>query len=144
MLEVATFVLVRTLAGRGQPKAFPSGALNNQPRGLLNLDTDHPVRAEEQLFMRTCQPTVLSAIASAAGTAMQKKPLPTDFKVLVGMVVVLTIPFALTLMTITQARPLVIDLAANPTPHGYTWSLSLFIVPVVVLAASVSMRRQNP
>jgi len=144
MLEVATFVLVRTLAGRGQPKAFPSGALNNQRRGLLNLDTDHPVRAEEQLLMRTCQPTVLSVIASAAGTAMQKKPLPTDFKVLVGMVVVLTIPFALTLMTITQARPLVIDLAANPTPHGYTWSLSLFIVPVMVLAAWVSMRPQNP
>ena len=70
--------------------------------------------------------------------------MPTDVKVLLAMVAVLVIPFALTLMTVQQPRPLVTDLAANPTPHGYTWSLSLFIVPVLVLATWVSMRRQNP
>ena len=75
---------------------------------------------------------------------MQNKPLPTDFKVLVAIAAVLTIPFALTLKTITQPRPLVTDLVSNPTPYGYTWSLSLFIVPVVVLATWVSARRQNP
>ena len=47
---------------------------------------------------------------------MQKRPLPDDFKVLVWMIVVLVIPFALTLMTIQQPRALVTDLAANPTP----------------------------
>ena len=75
---------------------------------------------------------------------MKKKRMPADFKVLVWMGVVLVIPFALTLMTIQQPRALVLDLAANPTPHGYTWSLSLFIVPVLVLAAWVSFRKQNP
>src|SRR6185369_9418947 len=75
---------------------------------------------------------------------MQKKPLPTDFKVLVAMAAMLIIPFALTLRTITQARPLVTDLTASATPLGYTWSLSLFIVPVAVLATWVSARKQNP
>ena len=75
---------------------------------------------------------------------MKKKRMPADFKVLVWMGVVLVIPFALTLMTIQQPRALVLDLAANPTPHGYTWSLSVFIVPVLVLAAWVSFRKQNP
>lgn len=70
--------------------------------------------------------------------------MPEDFKVLIWMIVVLVIPFALTLMTVTQPRSLVADLAANPTPRGYTWSLSLFIVPVLVLAFWVSLRKQNP
>jgi hypothetical protein len=75
---------------------------------------------------------------------MPKRPLPPDLKVLIAMVFVLVVPFALTLMTIQQPRPLVTDLVANPTPHGYTWSLSLFIVPALVLAAWVSLRQQNP
>jgi hypothetical protein len=69
--------------------------------------------------------------------------MPTDFKVLVAMAVVLVIPFALTLRTVIAPRPLVTDLASNPTPRGYTWSLTLFIVPVLVLASWVSMRKQN-
>ncbi len=75
---------------------------------------------------------------------MKKRPLPTDFHVLIGMVAVLVIPFALTLMTITKPRVLITDLAANPSRYGYTWSLSLFIVPVVVLASWVSLRKPNP
>jgi hypothetical protein len=75
---------------------------------------------------------------------MPKRPLPTDVKVLIGMAAVLVIPFALTLMTIKKQRPLIIDLVANPTPHGYTWSLSLFILPVLVLAFWVLKRKHNP
>jgi len=75
---------------------------------------------------------------------MKKPPMPTDFKVLVWMIIVLVVPFALTLLTVAQPRTLVTDLAANPTPRGYTWSLSLFIVPVLVLALWVSLRKQNP
>ena len=75
---------------------------------------------------------------------MKKRSLPTDFTVLVWIAVVLVIPFALTLNTISQPRPIVADLAANPTHHGYTWSLSLFIIPVLVLAVWVSFRKQNP
>lgn len=70
--------------------------------------------------------------------------MPPDFKVLVAMVVVLVIPFALTLRTVIEPRALVTDLAANPTPRGYTWSLTLFIVPVLVLASWVLLRKQNP
>src|SRR3979409_1771977 len=75
---------------------------------------------------------------------MQKKPLPTSVKVLFVLAAVVIIPFALTLRTITQPRPQVTELAANPSPNGYTWSLSLFIVPVVVLGTWVSARKQNP
>ena len=75
---------------------------------------------------------------------MQKKPMPTDFKVLLGMTVVLIVPFALTLMTIKEPRPLVGDLTVDPSPYGYTLSLTLFIVPVLVLAVWQSLRRQNP
>ena len=67
-----------------------------------------------------------------------------DVKVLIAMVFILVVPFALTLLTIQQPRPLVTELAANPTPHGYTWSLTLFIIPVLVLATWVSLRKQNP
>jgi hypothetical protein len=68
--------------------------------------------------------------------------LPTDFKVLLGLVAVLVIPFALTLRTITQSRPLVNDLTVSP--RGYTWSLSLFIVPLVALVLWQWQRKYNP
>jgi hypothetical protein len=45
-------------------------------------------------------------------------------------------------MTVSEPRaPL--DFESNPTPHGYTWSLSLFIVPVIVLAVWLSRRRES-
>ena len=75
---------------------------------------------------------------------MKTKRLTTDFKVLVGMIVVLAIPFALTLMTIKEQRPLVADLNVNPSPYGYTWSLTLFIVPGLVLAVWQALRKENP
>jgi hypothetical protein len=76
--------------------------------------------------------------------AKSKRPWPTDFKVLIGMAAVLVIPFTLTLSAIRLPRPLVLDLAANPSPRGYTWSLSLFIVPVLALAGWIWRREQNP
>ena len=75
---------------------------------------------------------------------MSRKPLHTDFKVLLGIVAVLVIPFALTLRAIRQARPLVSDLASNPSPRGYTWSLSLFVIPVAALTAWLWRRKYNP
>jgi hypothetical protein len=75
---------------------------------------------------------------------MKAKHLNPDFKVLVGMIVVLAIPFALTLMTIKEQRPLVTDLNVNPTPYGYTWSLTLFLVPGLVLGVWQWLRRENP
>jgi hypothetical protein len=74
---------------------------------------------------------------------MPKKKISKDALVLIGMAAVLILPFALTLWTIAQPRPLVGNLQANPSPRGYTWSLSLFVVPVVVLAIWLGRRPQN-
>jgi hypothetical protein len=74
---------------------------------------------------------------------MPKKRLSNDYLVLIGMAAAFTTPFILTLMTVAQPRALVGDLQANPTHHGYTWSLSLFIVPVVVLACWLVRRRES-
>jgi hypothetical protein len=74
---------------------------------------------------------------------MPKKKLSGDYKVLIGMATVLTTPFVLTLLTVARPRPLVGDLDANPTHHGYTWSLSLFLVPVLVLAVWLARRRAS-
>ena len=75
--------------------------------------------------------------------AAPRKKCSKDYKVLFAMSAVLATPFVLTLMTITQQRPLVGDLKANPSPHGYTWSLSLFVTPVVVLACWLAGRRES-
>jgi hypothetical protein len=48
---------------------------------------------------------------------------------MLGMV---ALPAAITLHTVR--RPAVLTVPADPTPHGYTWSLLLFIVPIVVIA----------
>jgi hypothetical protein len=61
---------------------------------------------------------------------------PREIKVILGMVLVLFVPVALTLLSIKQPRtPLLIppSPAESPSPYGYTWSLLLFVVPDVVL-----------
>ncbi len=62
---------------------------------------------------------------------------------MLGMMLALLVPFILTLQTIKQPRPRIIDLQANPTPYGYTWSLSLFIVPTLLLAIWHSRRKDT-
>src|SRR5262249_31482141 len=56
----------------------------------------------------------------------------TDAKVLAGMILTLTIPALFTLRSIRvpQATVPVVD---DPSPLGYTRSLSLFVVPIIVL-----------
>jgi hypothetical protein len=46
---------------------------------------------------------------------------------------VLIIPAAVTLLSVRDPGSLDVG-TANPTPLGYTWSLSLFIIPLVALA----------
>ena len=54
------------------------------------------------------------------------------FLVLGLLAVMLILPTALTLRSVVH--PGVLNVASdNPTPYGYTWSLLLFIVPVIVL-----------
>jgi hypothetical protein len=52
--------------------------------------------------------------------------------IVVAMLAMVALPAAITLNTIR--RPATLAVPADPTPHGYTWSLLLFIVPIVVIA----------
>jgi hypothetical protein len=49
-----------------------------------------------------------------------------------AMVAMVALPAAITLLTVRSPGMLQVS-ATNPTPHGYTWSLLLFIIPIVVI-----------
>jgi hypothetical protein len=49
------------------------------------------------------------------------------------MIAMVVVPATLTLRTVRASRPPV-DPSTNPTPLGYTWSLLLYVVPLLVLA----------
>lgn len=49
------------------------------------------------------------------------------------MIAMLGVPTALTLRSVLVPGELIIR-SANPTPHGYTWSLLLFVFPLAVMA----------
>lgn len=52
--------------------------------------------------------------------------------VLTGLILVFLLPTVLTLLTVEEPRELV-STEGNPTPYGYTWSLTLFLIPSLVL-----------
>src|SRR5580693_5218358 len=49
-----------------------------------------------------------------------------------AMLAMVALPAAITLFAVRSPGTLQVS-ASNPTPHGYTWSLLLFIVPIVVI-----------
>lgn len=49
--------------------------------------------------------------------------------ILIGMLAMLAVPAAITLHSV--ALPATLQVQPNPSPHGYTWSLLLFVVPIV-------------
>jgi hypothetical protein len=53
--------------------------------------------------------------------------------VVIAMLAMIVIPAAITLHTVHSPGRLVAT-SQNPTPYGYTWSLLLFIVPIIVIA----------
>src|SRR5262249_42606786 len=55
-----------------------------------------------------------------------------DAKVLAGMILTLTIPAVFTLRSV-RVPQIPVPLVDNPSPLGYTRSLSLFLVPIIVL-----------
>lgn len=59
-----------------------------------------------------------------------------DFWYLLAMVSMISAPAAITLHTVrtTASRPLPELIGHNPSPHGYTISLLIFIVPIVLIA----------
>ena len=60
----------------------------------------------------------------------------------VGLMLMLALPAWLTLRTVKSPHPLV-PVEANPTPYGYTWSLLLFIVPVLAIGWKVLALRES-
>jgi hypothetical protein len=52
--------------------------------------------------------------------------------IVVAMLAMVAVPAAITLLTVDFPGTLQVS-SPNPTPHGYTWSLLLFIVPIVVI-----------
>jgi hypothetical protein len=65
-------------------------------------------------------------------TPSPRSPGPTVAALIViGMLAMLVIPAALTLHAVRAPGKL--EVIANATPHGYTWSLLLFIVPIVAI-----------
>jgi hypothetical protein len=53
--------------------------------------------------------------------------------IVIAMLAMIVIPAAITLQTVHSPATLV-PTSQNPTPYGYSWSLLLFIVPIVVIA----------
>ena len=53
--------------------------------------------------------------------------------IVLAMLAMLVVPAAITLNTVQHPATLVVS-EANPTPYGYTLSLLLFFVPILVIA----------
>jgi hypothetical protein len=52
--------------------------------------------------------------------------------IVIGMLAMVVIPAAITLHSVSSPGTLAVGV--DPSPHGYTWSLLLFIVPILVIA----------
>lgn len=52
--------------------------------------------------------------------------------IVIGMLAMVVIPAAFTLHSVSD--PGTLSVGPNPSPHGYTWSLLLFIFPIVTIA----------
>lgn len=65
------------------------------------------------------------------GSAAQREP-RKNVQVVLTMLAIVAVPAAITLHTVRAPGTLTLA-SANPTPYGYTWSLLLFLVPIVVI-----------
>ena len=54
--------------------------------------------------------------------------------VVLALLAMVAIPAGVTLHTV-RAPAIAVSQSSNPTPHGYTWSLLLFIVPILLIGA---------
>lgn len=64
-------------------------------------------------------------------------------RLVLAMLAIIAFPAGLTLHTVRS--PAVIEISsANPTPHGYSWSLLLFIVPIAVIGGWFLPSEQVP
>ncbi len=66
-----------------------------------------------------------------------------DFKVFFLMIVVLIVPAILTLLSVEEPMAFKSFTSTNPTPLGYTWSLLLFIVPIITIFTWIHIRNDD-
>jgi hypothetical protein len=57
------------------------------------------------------------------------------------MLAMVSVPATLTLTTVRSPGTLQV-VSSNPTPYGYTWSLLLFVVPIMVIAFGFLPRKE--
>jgi hypothetical protein len=82
--------------------------------------------------LESTRPMSNAPLSPPTNTATRKN----EVRVLFGMILVIALPALIVLASIRDARPPVAipaDPLLNPSPHGYTWSLLLFVVPTIVL-----------
>lgn len=74
-----------------------------------------------------------SSVTLGFGLMREEHPSPRLSSWLVAaMLAIIVVPAGITLHTVRA--PATVEIAsANPTPHGYSWSLLLFIVPIAVI-----------
>lgn len=65
----------------------------------------------------------------------------SPFKVVLLLIGILIIPAALTLNTVKQPGEFTLT-SDNPTPFGYTWSLLMFIIPIVAILIWLHKNRE--
>src|SRR5215831_12106471 len=69
----------------------------------------------------------------AMATRIQPPSPRTSFQLVIAILIMIAVPAALTLHTV-HVSPKVDASAPNLTPYGYTISLLLFVVPILVIA----------
>lgn len=78
-------------------------------------------------------PTSADIVAARYPLATNRSPLPnTGAGTVLAMLLAAALPAFLTLRTVVRPAILV-QTSDNPTPYGYTWSLSLWIVPLLAI-----------
>ncbi len=66
-----------------------------------------------------------------------------DFKMFFLMIAVLIVPATLTLLSVEESMTFKPFTSSNPTPLGYTWSLLLFIVPIIAIFTWIHIRKDD-
>lgn len=69
----------------------------------------------------------------AKSSSKQNRDTRSNPWTVLGMLAMVAVPTAVALITVRFPGKLQVS-NSNPTPHGYTWSLLLFIIPITVIA----------
>lgn len=67
----------------------------------------------------------------------------TDFKMFFLMIIVIIVPATLTLLSVEDSLTYKPTASTNPTPFGYTWSLLLFIVPIIAIFTWMHIKKDE-